>query len=187
MYTADPDVTNTLYKVYYTVLVPLSISDDMQRTQRLLLATSQLDSRSRKACDAFPLRQRQGEIYLKAYLDISEKYNGGVIESEKEEVEKKFDALCTRIASVLGSPEGIVQRKADLRKWGERNDRRGFRLFRDLIDQERDFKAWRKAQVNLPWMWLILERIATAYGGCSASTCTDLHGDDLPIHPLYLE
>lgn len=148
MYTADLDVTNTLYKVIYTVLIPLSISDDMQRTRRLLLVASELDTRSRKAFDTFPLRQKQGEVYLKAYLDICEKYNGGIVESNKEEVEKKFDAFCGRLASMLGSPEGALQRKADLRKWGERNDRRGIKLFRDLIDQEKDFKTCRKAQVH---------------------------------------
>ena len=147
MYTADRDTTNTLYNVLYSVLIPLPISDDMLRTRRLLLFTAELDSRSRKAFDAFPLRQVQAERYLKAYLDACEKWNGGVLESGKEEMEKRFDSLCAGFANMLGTMEGAAQRKADLRKWGEGNDRRGFKLFRDLIDQEKDFKACRKAQV----------------------------------------
>jgi len=171
IYTADPDGTNALYKVFYTVLVPLTISDDMQRTRRLLLFASELDTRSRKAFDAFPLRLKQFESFLRAYLDICERYNGGVIESDKEEVEKKFDSLCNKFANLLGSAEGLPQRKTDLKKWGERNDRRGFRLFRDLIDQEKDFRAWRKAQVVRLIMRLIAERTFATDRGRRAFPC----------------
>ena len=119
----------------------------MQRTRRFLLSAVNLDSRSQKAFDTFPLRQKQGKLYLRTYLDQCERYNGGIIEADKETVEKKFDAVCGKIASIIGSPEGVVQRKADLKKWGERNDRRGIKLFRDLLDQEKDFKTLRKTQV----------------------------------------
>jgi hypothetical protein len=36
-----------------------------------------------------------------------------------------------------------------LKKWAEGNDRRGFKLFRDLIDPAKDFKTLRKTQVGL--------------------------------------
>ena len=73
MYTNDRELTSTLYKVLYTVLTPISLTDDMLRTKRFLLFTSQLDERSRRAFQTFPARQVQSEKYLLAYLDAAEK------------------------------------------------------------------------------------------------------------------
>lgn len=122
----------------------------MQRTQRLLSFASQLDEKSRKAFDLFPVRQIQSEQYLLAYVDAAEKFNGGVVESDEKTAAKRLDAVCTSVAGMLGIAEGSVQRKADLKKWAEGNDRRGFKLLRDLVDPEKDFKAWRKTQVICP-------------------------------------
>jgi hypothetical protein len=147
MYTNDRDLTATLYKLLFTVLAPLSTTDDMLRTRRLLLFTRQLDTRSRAAFHAFPLRQKQSERYLLAYIDAAEKYNGGIVETDTTEVGKKLNSVCDAVAGLLGMPEGSIQRKMDLKKWAEGNDRRAFKLLRELIDPEKDFKAWRKAQV----------------------------------------
>lgn len=149
MYTNDRDLTSILYKVLYTVLIPFNITDDMLRTKRLLLFTSQLGEKSHRALQTLPLRQLQGEQYVLAYLDAAEKLNGGEIAENKDDVTRRFDAVCTSVAALLGMPESSAQRKADLKKWGEQNDRRGFKLFRDLIDPEKDFKTIRKTQVNL--------------------------------------
>ena len=150
MYTSDRDLSATLYKALYTVLTPLSITDDMLRTRRLLLFIGQLDRRSRMAFQSIPLRQKQSERYLQAYLDAAEKYNGGVVETAATDAATKLDAICASISNLMGMPETAAQRKADLKKWAEGNDRRAFKLMRDLIDPEKDFKAWRKAQV-LQW------------------------------------
>lgn len=149
MYTNDRDLTTILYKVLYTVLIPSKITDDMLRTKCLLLFTSQLGEKSHRAFQSLPRRQLQGEQYLLAYLDAAEKYNGGEIAENKEDVTKRLDAVCTSVATLLGMPESAGQRKADLKKWGEQNDRRGIKLFRDLIDPEKDFKTLRKTQVRV--------------------------------------
>lgn len=149
MYTNDRDLTSILYKVLYTVLIPFNITDDMLRTRRLLLFTSQLGEKSHRALQTLPLRQLQSEQYVLAYLDAAEKLNGGEAEN-KDAVLKRFDAVCTSVAALLGMPESSAQRKADLKKWGEQNDRRGFKLFRDLLDPEKDFKTLRKTQVCSP-------------------------------------
>jgi sister chromatid cohesion protein PDS5 len=149
-YTNDRDLLSTLYKVLYTVLVPLSITDDMLRTRRLLLFTSQLhEERTRTAFQSLPGCQAQGERYLSAYIDAAEKYNGGVVESGKDEAAKRLDNLCAAIATLIGMDDGYTPRKTDLKKWAEGNDRRGFKLFRDLIDPAKDFKTLRKTQVGL--------------------------------------
>ena len=80
-------------------------------------------------------------------MEAAEKYNGGVVEVDVADAMKPLDSICSLIANVMGMPETSAQRKSDLRKWAEANDRRGFKLMRDLIDPEKDFKAWRKAQV----------------------------------------
>lgn len=149
MYTNDRELTRTLYKVLYTALTPISLTDDMSRTKRFLLFTSQLDERSRRAFQTFPARQVQSEKYLLAYLDAAEKYNGGVVETgDATSLEKRLDIICHSVAGMLGTEEGAVQRKTDLTKWAQGNDRRGFKLLRVLIDPEKDFKAWRKSQVS---------------------------------------
>lgn len=157
MYTNDRELTSTLYKVLYTVLTPISLTDDMLRTKRFLLFTSQLDERSGRAFQTFPARQVQSEKYLVAYLDAAEKFNGGVAESgDATALEKRLDMVCHSVAVMLGMEEGAIQRKTDLKKWAQGNDRRGFKLLRDLIDPEKDFKAWRKSQVLSKGKWLIL-------------------------------
>jgi len=149
MYKGDRDQFAALYKALYTVLTPLSITDDMLRTRRLLLFISQLDRRSRIAFQSIPLRQKQQERYLEAYVDAIEKYNGGVVESDVDDTMNRLDTICSLIANVMGMPEAAAQRKADLKKWAEANDRRGCKLMRDLIDPEKEFKAWKKSQVFL--------------------------------------
>jgi hypothetical protein len=100
------------------------------------------------AFHSIPLRQKQSEPYLQAYVDLAEQYNGGVAETgAADAAATKLDKICTSISNLLGMPETAAQRKSDLRKWAEANDRRGFKLMRDLIDPEKDHKAWRKAQV----------------------------------------
>jgi hypothetical protein len=149
MYTDDKDLLSALFKVLYTALIPLSITDDMLRTRRLLLFASQLhDERARAVFKMLPNRQSQGELYVLAYVDAAEKYNGGEVESGKNEAEQRLDRVCGSVVALLGT-EGFTQRKADLKKWGEGNDRRGFKLLRDLIDPEKDFKTLRKTQVNI--------------------------------------
>jgi hypothetical protein len=149
MYTDDRDVTAALYKVLYTSLIPLSITDDKMRTHRLLLFVSQLDSRSAKAFEMFPRRQKQAQNYLSAYLTLAEKFNGGIVEPEgmKAAVSKKLDEVCTSVAALVSSVENVPQRKADLKKFAEHNDRRSFKLLRDLIDPSKDAKTLRKIQV----------------------------------------
>jgi hypothetical protein len=156
MYANDRDLSAALYKALYTVLTPLSITDDMLRTRRLLLFISQLDQRSRMAFHSIPLRQKQLEPYLQAYVDRAEQYNGGVVETgAADAAATKLDGICTSISNILGMPETAAQRKSDLKKWAEANDRRGFKLMRDLIDPEKEFKAWRKTQV-LTWVILLI-------------------------------
>jgi hypothetical protein len=162
MYTDDKDLLSALYRVLYTVLIPLSITDDMLRTRRLLLFVSQLhDERTRAAFQSLPNHQSQAEAYVLAYLDAAEKYNGGEVESGKDEVEKRLDYVCGYVAALFGN-EGSTQRKTDLKKWGEGNDRRGFKLLRDLIDPEKDFKTLRKTQVSIRCVLLIVERATAA-------------------------
>jgi hypothetical protein len=145
VYTADRDLTACLYKLLYMVLTPLTIADDMLRTRRFLMFASQLDKRSFEAFISFPTRQAQGQMYVLAYIDAAEKYNGG--EGQNEEITKRFDTILTSVAGILGMEDTAAQRKADLKKWGETNDRRGFKLLRDLVDSNKDFKTLRKTRV----------------------------------------
>ena len=176
MYTNDRDLTSILYKVLYTVLIPFNIADDMLRTKRLLLFTSQLGEKSHRAFQSLPRRQLQGQQYVLAYVDAAEKYNGGEIAENKEEVTKRFDAVCASVAALLGMPESAGQRKADLKKWGEQNDRRGLKMFRDLIDPEKDFKTLRKTQVRSMRKSLMIERTVIPDRRSCAHSCPDVHG-----------
>jgi hypothetical protein len=161
----------------------------MLRTKRLLLFTSQLGEKSHRAFQSLPQRQMQGQQYLLAYLDAAEKYNGGEIPENREEVTKRFDAVCTSVATLLGMPESAGLRKADLKKWGEQNDRRGFRLFRDLIDPEKDFKTLRKTQViwSVGGDLLMVERIVNADRGSCAITRHDVYGIYSPMYTSAME
>jgi hypothetical protein len=151
VYTNDRDLISALYKEFYTLLVPLSISNDSARTRRLLIFASQLDERANAVFLTFPTRQTQYEPYFTSYIAVAEKYNGGVVDGgDVSEVEKKVDAFCTQIAlNLWGGGDVSVQRKADLKKWAIGNDRRGFKLLRDLVDQDKDIKTWRKSQVHI--------------------------------------
>src|SRR5271154_535205 len=102
MYSNDRDLSATLSKVLYTVLTPLSISDDMLRTRRLLLFISQLDRRSRMAFHSIPLRQKQSENYLQIYVNAAEKFNGGVVETDAADAAKVLDANCNTISNLMG-------------------------------------------------------------------------------------
>jgi sister chromatid cohesion protein PDS5 len=154
MYINDREINSTLYKVFYTTLVPLTITDDVLRTRRLLIFASQLDTYARTAFDSFPLRQSQSQSLLLKYLDAAEKFNGGTEAAEG----KSLDSMCWTLGTVIGNAEGAEQRTQDLKKWAVNNDRRGFRLLRDLTDPNKDAKTSRKAQVCVRVAGLMLER-----------------------------
>jgi hypothetical protein len=54
MYTDDQDSMKTLYEVLYTILVPLSVSDDILQSRQLMLFSGQLNQRSKTAFQTLP-------------------------------------------------------------------------------------------------------------------------------------
>jgi hypothetical protein len=149
-YILPSEISTMLCRVLFTIIAPLSLTDDMLRTRRLLLFISQLEEdKPQKAFQALPSRQVHYQAFFTSYLEAAESFNGGVVDKDKDkdELERKLDGFCANITKYLTAPENAAQFKADLKKWAERNDRRGFRLLRDLIDPEKDSKALRKSQV----------------------------------------
>jgi hypothetical protein len=131
----------------YTVLIPLTITDDMLRTRRLLMFASQLDERSHNVFLSFPTRRAQSDKYILAYADAAEKYNGG--EGAEDKVIQHFDVICGKVAAIFGNAESLGQRKSDLKKFGAENDRRALKMLRELVDPEKDFKTLRRLHVYI--------------------------------------
>ncbi|KAK9249177.1 armadillo-type protein [Lipomyces tetrasporus] len=130
----------------YEQLMPFD-SDDTKRVTRMLTVIKYLDEKPRKAFNAIPIRQRTMAQILQTFVELCEKYNGGVVDdSEGEELKGKLDRLIKWMGEQL--PDSS-KAEAHMAKFYMMNDRRMYKLMKDCITSESDIKTVHKALTEI--------------------------------------
>ncbi|KAK9239716.1 armadillo-type protein [Lipomyces kononenkoae] len=130
----------------YEQLMPFE-ADDTKRVTRMLTVVKYLDEKPRKAFNAIPIRQRTMAQILRTYVELCEKYNGGVIEDkEGEDLKGKLDRLIKWMGEQLPDPS---KTEAHMTKFYMINDRRMYKLIKDCTTSESDIKTVHKALTEL--------------------------------------
>ncbi|KAK9331716.1 armadillo-type protein [Lipomyces starkeyi] len=130
----------------YEQLMPFD-AEDTKRVTRMLSVVKYLDEKARKAFNAIPIRQRTMAQLLRTFVELCEKYNGGVVDDkEGEELKGKLDRLIKWMCEQL--PDSS-KTEAHLTKFYMINDRRMYKLIKDCTTSESDIKTVHKALIEI--------------------------------------
>lgn len=111
---------------------------DKIRVRRILTLIKCLEGRSRTVFFALQHRQVGNSKLLTAYLEASEKYNGGVVEDDEVAAKSRVSKVIEMMSKKSPEPSRIA---ADLWKFAKMNDRRNYHLVRCTIDPKNDYRT----------------------------------------------
>ena len=115
---------------------------DKIRVRRILTLIRGLDSKARKPFFVMITRQVSMRSAVTAYLEACEKYNGGVVDKDEEQVK----TLLSRIIDQLSRTFPDASRaSADLWKFAKVHDRRSYQLTRFAMAAVSDYRTVIKA------------------------------------------
>ncbi|CAO1613697.1 unnamed protein product [Parajaminaea phylloscopi] len=145
----DSKTTPILIAAFEKHILPLpaQTSDEAAWVNRLLLVMKHLDERGVKAL-FLRLNNMQALHSRKPYLpfiDSCEKYNGGVVEGNEEQVKKTLSAAIRGSVTMMADPEKAMQ---DLMTFARLNDSRIFRLVKVSLLPTTDLKTYLKARAE---------------------------------------
>ncbi|KAG5519117.1 hypothetical protein PMAC_002205 [Pneumocystis sp. 'macacae'] len=143
IYINDKEINILLESVLYEYILDYMETDDTKRTKRILIVYKNLDSRAKQA---FLSLGRNRPKYVKIaeyYLDICEKYNGGVISDNEKRILSSLKDSISRLKFLYGDP---AKAELDFEKFSRLNDRRLYKLLRDCMNLSNDYKQILKSQ-----------------------------------------
>ena len=164
---------------------------DKLRTERQLVLVNGLSEKAKKVYFAKQSNQVQGAVYMEGFLQICEKYNGGVVSKEDKDVKNRLSGLIAFYAKTLPEPTKTTD---ELWKFAKTHDRRAYALIRFCMDPASDYRRVFKSIVRCPPQFLIFsvniyaERTTQAHRGwtrCHRTRCAE--SSALPCRPSVLQ
>lgn len=127
----------------YERLLPIEL-DDEKRVTRMLCLLKYLDVKTKKVFTALAGRQKQMATFLQNFITCCEQYNGGVTDDDAnaDEVKTKIDRAIKFVADQNPDPANAV---SHLEKFVKLNDRRMYKLIRDCVSPDSEYKTVAKA------------------------------------------
>ncbi|CAG8513577.1 2415_t:CDS:10 [Paraglomus occultum] len=144
LYTNDNEIIACVEKVLHEQILPHN-SDVSARVERMLIVLQSLDGKAKKAFFSLFQRQRDAMNEMDVYLRMCEKYKGGD-GKEEEKVAVLLAQVVKRIAGKLPDPPKSINHLSNVAKL---NDIRLYRLLRDLMSPESDYKTVKKAEKDV--------------------------------------
>lgn len=165
-YINDKDVGVLLDHALYEQLIPLSyppnkskasktaesqtsqdgaeeaFDPDRVRVERILALVRSLDTHAKKAFFAIGARQSSYAQAVAKFVELCEKYNGGVMEKDDKKIKMTLTKIIEYLVSFL--PDHL-RATADLWKFAKIHDRRAYHLMKCIFDSDSDFKTVYKA------------------------------------------
>ncbi|CAG8556181.1 7930_t:CDS:10 [Paraglomus brasilianum] len=144
LYTNDNEIIACVEKVLHEQILPHN-SDVSARVERMLIVLQSLDGKAKKAFFSLFQRQRDAMNEMDIYLRMCEKYKGGD-GKEEEKVAVLLAQVVKRIAGKLPDPPKSINHLSNVAKL---NDIRLYKLLRDLMSPESDYKTVKKAEKDV--------------------------------------
>ncbi|KAF2638604.1 hypothetical protein P280DRAFT_520046 [Massarina eburnea CBS 473.64] len=110
---------------------------DRLRAERQLVLVHGLEEKAKKVFFANQGNQISHANYMEAFLKLCEQYNGGVMESNEQEIKKKLDGLIAYYSKTLPESSRAVD---DLWKFVRAHDRRNYQLIRFCMAPDSDYR-----------------------------------------------
>lgn len=110
---------------------------DKLRTERQLVLVSGLSERAKKVYFAKQGNQVKNVLAMEAFLQLCEKYNGGVVSKDDKDVKGKLGGLIAYYARTLPEPTKTTD---ELWKFAKAHDRRAYALIRFCMDPASDYR-----------------------------------------------
>ncbi|KAK9475982.1 armadillo-type protein [Lipomyces japonicus] len=140
-YLNEKDVNVLIDHCIFEQLLPFEL-DDTKRVIRMLNFLKFLSERSRKAFDAIPARQKQVASGFEIFIQSCEKYNGSIIDDNEKEINTKLNTIIDWFAKQFSD---VNKAELNLKAFAKLNDRRLYKLIRDCINTESDYKTVQKS------------------------------------------
>ncbi|KAJ3163478.1 hypothetical protein HDU86_000057 [Geranomyces michiganensis] len=112
-------------------------TDDVVRTERLLNIAAVWTERQRKAFMNVLDRQSTMMQGTAIFLDLCEKFNGGIMDEDIEGTEQILNRIIDQISSRFPDPKTA---QMQLQKFAKANDGRIYKLMRSVMDLQSDYK-----------------------------------------------
>ncbi|KAK9462853.1 armadillo-type protein [Lipomyces oligophaga] len=141
IYVNSPEMNLLMDLCIHEKLMPFDI-DDKRRVTRMLTVVRYLDEKLRKVFKLMANRQKGLSNILNLFVQLCEKYNGGVCDDPEGPIRTKLDQTVKCLADMLPDP---IKIETTLNKFVDRNDRRMYKLIRDCISSESEYKIVYKA------------------------------------------
>ncbi|KAJ5560945.1 Armadillo-like helical [Penicillium sp. DV-2018c] len=135
------------------------------RVRRILTLLRGLDEKARRVFFVMLTRQLSMRSAVTLYLEACEKYNGGVVDKDEEQVKTKLSKIIDSLSKTF--PDA-ARASADLWKFAKVHDRRSYQLVRFTMAATSDYRTVVKATKELQ------RRIQTANNSPLLETLTPL-------------
>ncbi|KAK9455804.1 armadillo-type protein [Dipodascopsis uninucleata] len=136
-YLNDKETNVMIDRCIYEKLLPVDL-DDERRVTRLLAMVRHLDEKARKAFNAISIRQKRLSEVLVTFLNLCEKFNGGIGENSEQDLKSTINNLVAWFANQL--PDAS-KAESDLNKFIKLNDRRLYKLIKECVNLESDYRT----------------------------------------------
>ncbi|KAF2629456.1 sister chromatid cohesion and DNA repair protein [Macroventuria anomochaeta] len=110
---------------------------DKLRTERQLVLVNGLSEKAKKVYFVKQSNQVQGAGILEGFLQVCEKYNGGVVNKEDKDIKTRLSGLIAYYARTLPEPTKTTD---ELWKFAKAHDRRAYALIRFCMDPASDYR-----------------------------------------------
>lgn len=138
LFVNDMEVWALVYNALHEHILPTD-SDDVSRTERLLLVYQYLDEKVKKAFLAALTTRHKGNVqWTREFVDSCERYNGGVIDHDADAITAHVKGIAAKFAETFPLPS---KAQADLMKFASINDGRLYKLLRESINPQNEYKT----------------------------------------------
>ncbi|KAJ3216246.1 hypothetical protein HDU67_009756 [Dinochytrium kinnereticum] len=145
LFLDDAETKISVEKALVEDIFPVNM-DDFARTERLLKIVSALNEKQYPAFLSVLDRQAQTIKAVKAFVEHSEKWNSGIMDTPDPSIETTINKLTQYLVARLPDPK---KSSVHLLKFAKANENRTYKLLASILDEKADYKTILKCNKEL--------------------------------------
>ncbi|KAI8912618.1 armadillo-type protein [Gorgonomyces haynaldii] len=137
LYLGDAEMTIMVEKALHEFILPPNLNDGV-RTERLMEIVSVFSEKQYLAFLSVLQRQATTIKDFSYFIDQCQRYNGGIMDAESEEITDALNQIMDHLATKVPESRKPVQH---LQKFAEINNSRLYQIIRNIMNPATDFKS----------------------------------------------